>query len=225
MFHALLLAIGQLFTGPILGVLGGVVMLSVACFVGLWLGLGYVLSHWFPDSWLSTGLGGVTTLVLAWFLFPVVTSAMVGLFLDRVAAIVERQHYPELPPAKGLPFVEGLLAALRFVVVLIGANLLLLVLMLFPPIYLVAWFVVNGWLLGREYAELVLMRRHPRREADDLRRRNNGECVLAGAGFAGLAALPLFNLVLPVVATAYMVHRAETWRRDRPAAPLQADGG
>ncbi|MEZ6037318.1 MAG: EI24 domain-containing protein [Planctomycetota bacterium] len=213
MINALLLAIGQLFTGPILAVLGWVVMLGIGIFAGLWIGLGYVLSHWFPDSWLSTTLGGVTTFVLAWFLFPVVTSALVGLFLDRVATIVERQHYPHLPPAKGLPFVEGLLAALRFLVVLVGANLLLLVLMLFPPIYVVAWFVVNGWLLGREYAELVLMRRHPRAEADEMRSRNGNECVLAGAGFAGLAALPLFNLVLPVVATAYMVHRAETWRR------------
>jgi len=224
MVRALLLAVAQLFSGPILGVLGAVVMLSAACFALLWLAIGYLLSHVVPDVWFASAFGGVTTLVIAWFLLPGVTGAMVGLFLERVADIVEREHYPDLPPAAGLGFGEALWASARFLAVVLGANVLLLALLFLPPAYVVLWFVVNGYLLGREYTELVLMRRNRRAEADAIRRRHRLEWLVAGAGFAATAALPLCNLVLPVVATAFMVHRTTSWQTPPSGRGARSNG-
>jgi CysZ protein len=40
-----------------------------------------------------------------------VASAFISMFLETIAAAVERKHYPHLPPARSIGFVEGLLDA------------------------------------------------------------------------------------------------------------------
>lgn len=217
MLRAFSLAAAQLFSGPILGVLGGCTMLSIACFALLWYGIDLAIDRWLAgsDGFLAElatmGGGVVAALVLAWFLFPVVATAFLSLFLERIAGTVERQHYPGLPPAKGLPIGPALLATARFLVVMIAANLLLLILLFFPPVYAIAWFVINGWLIGREYFELVSLRRIDVRETDSLRKRHGAETFVTGVLLAVLLPIPLFNLVLPVFATCVMVHRFHEW--------------
>lgn len=211
MLRAFSLAFAQLFTGPILTVIGACTMLSIACFLGVWFGVDWAVVTWFEVDEESTGwlgwLSGFATLVLAYFLFPIVATAFVTLFLDRVARTVEKQHYPDLSPAKGLPFMASLAVTARFLVVMITANALLLALLLFPPVYAVAWFVVNGWLLGREYFELVAMRRLSPEDADSLRKRQGLPTFLTGLMLALLLIVPLLALILPVLATTVMVHR------------------
>ena len=105
MGRAISLALAQLFSGPILGVLGLCAILSALTFVGVWFGLDALLSWAWPEGaeldWLGV-LEGLATLVLAWFLFPIVASAFVALFLDYVCKVVEKQHYPDLPQALSL---------------------------------------------------------------------------------------------------------------------------
>lgn len=211
MLRAFSRAFGQLFSGPILTVIGMCTMLGIVCFIGVWYSLDRGLEAWLqPEEVLSgwwSWLSGIATLVLAYFLFPVVATAFVTLFLDRVARLVEERHYPHLEPAKGLPFMASLWVTLRFLAVLVAANVLLLFLLFFPPIYAIAWFVINGWLLGREYFELVAMRRLDAKAADSLRRRNGLPMLLTGMALTALLLVPLVALILPVLATAVMVHR------------------
>ena len=225
MINALLRAIGQLFDARILGLIGACAVLSIACFVGLLFAVDWLLELWVPaEGWVRTtvdALGWIATLLLAWFLFPLVMTAFVGLFLENVARAVEARHYPGLPKAPGLPFLTGLGASLRFLAIVVAANLLLLLLLLvLPPVYPVAYVVVNGWLLGREYFELVALRRFDPARARSLRLAHQNEIVLTGALFTLLLPLPLVNLVIPIVATATMVHRFEDWRRSTPAQPV-----
>ena len=158
-------------------------------------------------------LGAAATVVLAWFLFPAVASAVLGLFLEPLVAAIERRHWPELPPAPGLPFLTSLGAALRFLGVLLAANAaLLFVLVVIPPLYPLLWLLANGWLLGREYFELVALRRLQPVDARALRSAHGGELLVHGVLFAGLFAVPVVNLLVPVWATAVMVHRLARWR-------------
>ena len=218
MLRAFSLAVGQMFSGPILGVLGACAMLSIACFAGLWFGIDWAIETWLEgsDGFLaelaSMGGGLIAALVLAYFLFPIVATAFISLFLERIAKTVEDQHYPHLPPAKGLPILASLAVTARFVILMIGANVLLLVLLFLPPVYAVMWFVVNGWLIGREYLELVSMRRISVRDTDRLRKRRGTETLMTGVVLAVLLPIPLFNMVLPVFATCVMVHRFHEWR-------------
>jgi CysZ protein len=43
-----------------------------------------------------------------------VASAFISMFLETIAAAVERKHYPNLPPARSIGIVEGLVDALKF---------------------------------------------------------------------------------------------------------------
>ena len=211
MLRAFSLAFAQLFSGPILTILGVCTMLSIACFIGVWFGIDWAFANWFATYEESAGwlglLSGFATLALAYFLFPIVATSFVTLFLDKVASTVEQQHYRQLPPAKGLSFMASLAVLARFMVVLIAANALLLALLLFPPVYAVAWFIVNGWLLGREYFELVAMRRLSKEDADSLRKRQGLPILLTGIMLTLLLIVPLLALIFPVIATTVMVHR------------------
>jgi len=231
MIAAFFRSLGLLFDGRILGILGACALLSLGCFVAAWFGMSWLLTTvvpegWWKENWLLDLAGGLVAAIAAWFLFPMVTTAFVCLFLDRIARIVEARDYRDLPPAPGLPVMQAIGSSLRFLVVVIVANVLLLLLWcfwFFPIAYPVGFFVVNGMLLGREYFELVALRRVNAATARTMRRKSSTEIWFAGTGFTALALLPFINLVLPVLATATMLHRFEAWRRAAP--PHHAGGG
>ena len=92
----------------------------------------------------------------------------------------------------------------------IAVNLLALpiylLLLFLPPFNLLVFYMVNGYLLGREYFELVAVRRLEAAEAGRLRRQARGRVLLSGVVIAILLTIPLVNIVMPVVAAAFMVH-------------------
>ena len=111
------------------------------------------------DTLLSVGSVLVMLLASVVLMVPV-ASAFSGLFLDSVAEAVEGRHYPALPMARPQGLAEGMVAAVGFFGIVLGANLVALLLWPFagPFVPLVFWGV-NGYLLAREYATLVAMRR------------------------------------------------------------------
>lgn len=169
-------------------------------------------------------LGGLAVLVLAALLFPAAATAIVGLFLDDVAAAVERKHFPKMPPPRAQGAAEAAWAGIRFALIALALNVvalpLYLVLLFVPPLNLFVFYGVNGYLVGREYFELAASRRLPPEEARELRRAHRGRLFLAGALTAFLLTVPLVNLVAPIVGTAAMVHLFEALRRDARAGPL-----
>ena len=227
MIAALLKGFGQL-TDP---AARGPVWLSLLGALALLLGLGVAL--WFLVTtlaefrlpWLDLAIdwgAGALLVVLAWLLFPVAVTAVLGLFLERVADATERRHYPELPPPREQSVIEAVWGGLRFGAFALALNLLALplyaILLFFPPINACAFYGLNGYLLGREYFELVALRRFDPREARAFRRAHGGRLFVAGVIIAVMLTVPLFNLLAPVVATAFMLHLFEAMRRAR--APL-----
>jgi uncharacterized protein involved in cysteine biosynthesis len=217
MTSAILRALLQLFDRRILAILLLCAAASLGCFVLVWYGLDAALLAFGGDGFAASAwaraLGGLATLVLAWLLFPLLAGVFVGLFLERVAGIVEARHYPQLPRAPGLPWMVALACSLRLLALVLVVNLLLLVLLVVPVAYAVGWFAANGWLLGREYFELVALRREPPAAARSLRAAHRVELWAAGVATAFLLTLPGVNLVAPVFVTAVMLHRFEAWRR------------
>ena len=106
---------------------------------------------------------------------------------------------------------------LRLTGVTVVLNLLALpVYLLVPGINLVLFFVLNGYLLGRGYFEVVALRRLDAGEARAVRNRFAGRIFLGGVVIAGLFTLPLVNLVAPVIATIFMLHIFEALPRIEP---------
>lgn len=222
MFRAAVLALGQFAEPPIQRLMLRCAGLALAVFVLLLLGIALVFAN--VDltgiGWLDVTLGyagpGVA-LVVALLLFPGAVTATLNLFADQVAELVERRHYPGLPPARPVPLAEATWAGIRLALITIVLNLLALPLyFLLPGANLAIFLALNGYLLGREYFELVAQRRLPASEARQLQRQLRFRVWLAGAIIAMTLTIPVFNLVAPVAATAFMVHLFERWR-GRPA--------
>jgi CysZ protein len=83
-------------------------------------------------------------------------------------------------------------------------NILVLLLTLLTGVGLASFFLLNGYLLGREYFELAAMHHRAPSEAVALRRRHSGQVYLAGVIISGLGAVPVLNLLTPLLATAFM---------------------
>lgn len=222
MISAFVKGVHQLTDGTTRGVVWLALGATIVVFGALWATVWFLLTHtaFFEAWWINTVidlLGGLTVLILTWLLFPAVVSGIIAVFLDRVVAAVEHRHYPGLPAAEGLSLSEEMTAALIFLGVKVVVNLLLLPFLLLGPVFPFVFLAANGYLLGREYFEMVALRRLPRSEARTLRKSRSWSVLAAGAALAALMAIPVVNLVAPVVGVAAMVHLFEEWRRKAAA--------
>lgn len=192
--------------------------LAVLVLFAVWLGVTAALHHsgFTGVSWLDASievLGSLAALVVSWMLFPAMTMLVLGFFLDRVVAVVERRHYPGLPPARRLGISETLGSALRISLLAIVINVIVLPFYLIPVINLFIYYGLNGYLVGREYFGLIALRRLEGGAARAMWRWHRGRLVLAGVIIVFLLSLPLFNLMAPIVAAAFMLHVFEGLRR------------
>jgi CysZ protein len=214
LLKALILSIRQLSDPAIRRVLVRCVLLALLTFALLVAGVGLGLGALDPTglAWLDgtlAVLGSLGAVVLAWLLFPLVIAVGLGLFADEVILAVERRHYPDLPPAPGMGLTQSTLGAIRFALVAVALNLLVLPLYLLPGANVVLYFALNGYLLGREYFEQVAQRRLDWRAVAQLRRAARARLWWAGVWIAALLTVPVLNLIAPVLATCFMVHLFE----------------
>jgi CysZ protein len=226
MITALLLAFEEVFTAPLRRVVAISLALAAASFAGLCVAVAMALHNttlvgWWPVDSLIEVLGVLAVLVLAWLLFPAVVTIVMGFFLDRVAAAVEMRDYPGLGLPHGAGIGDIIAATLRLMLLGVILNLLALPLyLLLPGINFFVFLVLNGYLFGRAYFEVVALRRLDRGTAKAVRQRFAGRVFIGGLVITGLFSLPLVNLVAPVIATAFMVHVFEGLRRIEPRISL-----
>lgn len=161
-----------------------------------------------PYPWLETlaAVGaGLGLLVAFFFLMAPVTALFAGLYLDRVAAIVETRHYPRDAPGVALATLPALLFSIQFGLLVLLVNILALPLV-FTGLGVIGLLIINAYLLSREYFEMAAMRHMPRAEAKALRKDNAYSVFVAGFIPALMALVPIVNLTVPLFSTSYFVH-------------------
>lgn len=158
---------------------------------------------------------GLGMAVLAFFMIPPVTAIFAGLYLDHIAGLVERKHYPADPPGHELPVTKAIMLGVQFGLLVLVVNLAILPMLLFGIGALVL-LLVNAYLLSREYFEMAAMRHMPVEEARELRRQNAPHILAAGFIPAALALVPFVNLTVPLFSTSYFVHIFKGLKRSSP---------
>ena len=226
MIRPFALAIRQLSDPAFRRVLLRSLSLAVAVFTGLAAVVWFFLAgtdfftFWLIE-WIVGVLGGVAVAVVTWLLFPAVVSFFVGLFLEEIVAAVEERHYPDDPPARSTPISTAIVVSLRFAGVTLALNLLALPLYLitfwFPPLALAIFYCLNGYLLSREYYELVSLRRLDAGAGEMLRKANRQRLFLSGVVITFLFTIPIVNLFAPVIGVAAMAHIFRSLRPDKAA--------
>ena len=215
-------AASHLFSPEFRAVLWKSLGLTLLLLLGAWFGLREIFEwlalpffeQMLPDlpawtGWVGFVAGIAASIGLALglaLLIAPVTAIVAGLFLDDVAKVVEDEDYPNDPPGEPLPALRSMILSVKFFGVVIIGNIIALLMLLIPGVNIIAFFIVNGYLLGREFFEFAAMRFRPEAEAKALRARNATTVFLAGLVIAGFMAIPLLNLVTPLFAAAMMVH-------------------
>jgi CysZ protein len=168
------------------------------------------------QSWLGAliNIGGVLfTIALSIWLMVPVTSAIIALFLDEVAQAVEARHYPHLPKQTATKLQDQILVGIRFLGILLLANIGALILsMIVPPLAPFVFWATNGYLMGREYFQMAAMRRMPRAQAQELFQRHQGSIWTAGILMAIPMSIPLVGLFIPILGAATFTHQFERLR-------------
>lgn len=210
MFTDAVEAFREVLTPPFRAILLRSVAITIGLLIVLGIGLEALLT-WaldLPYPWLNVTasiLGGVGILIALAFMVGPVTSLLAGFFADDAAEIVERTRFPQDPPGVALPLGRSLVVTVRFALVTLVGNIVALALLLVPGVNIAAFFLVNGYLLGREYFEAAAMRFRSVEEARAFRRRHGVAVFVAGLVVAVVLAIPFVNLVTPLFATAFMV--------------------
>ena len=168
------------------------------------------------QSWLGALInnGGVLfTIALSIWLMVPVTSAIIALFLDEVAQAVEARHYPHLPKQTAVKLQDQILVGIRFLGILLLANVGALILsMIVPLLAPFVFWATNGYLMGREYFQMAAMRRMPRAQAQELFQRHQGSIWTAGILMAIPMSIPLVGLFIPILGAATFTHQFERLR-------------
>lgn len=224
-------ALGQVPDGRFLLVFAKALGLTILLLVLAAAGAGWLASFIPTDLgewWLigrvelpSLGLQGLAigaVIFASMFLMIPVAAMFVGFFLDQIADAVEARHYPGLPEPRRGSLLSDIGAALRFTGTVILVNLLALIpilifLIVFPPFAAAIAYGINGYLLGREYFELVAVRHIPATEAAALRRKNWVKVWFAGILMAVPLTIPIMNLVVPVLGVATITHQYHRLRQ------------
>ena len=231
----------HLFSPSFRGVFFKTIGLTLLLLVAIWFGLSGVI-EWLAGPWfealfsgapgwahwlgiLAAIAGGIALALGLALLIAPVTAVISGFFLDDVADLVEKTAYPSDPPGRPLPALRSIVLSLKFLGIVVVGNLLALALLLVPGVNIGAFFIVNGYLIGREFFEFAAMRFRTEEGAKALRRAHAGTVFLGGLVIAAFMAVPLLNLLSPLFACAMMVHlhkaisAGESGRgQDRPQA-------
>jgi uncharacterized protein involved in cysteine biosynthesis len=190
---------------------------ALAIFTLLWLLVGSLLINtaFFSIGWLEVAinwLGGLATGALTWLLFPAATSVIIGFFLEDIANAVERRHYPNLASTSPISTANTVLTTFRFLFIMLFLNILMLPFLLTGPLFPFVFYSINGYLLGREYFEMVAFRRIGLSEARALRKKNAFQLFLVGVLVALMLTVPIVNLLAPIITIGMMVHLFEDFR-------------
>ncbi len=218
MIRAFFLSVGQLGDKRIIRVF--LKSFALTCLIlaaigaGLWFGAQSLVA-WAGASAGVAGLAGVAAalgiLLAGWLLFRAIAIAVIGIFADDVVLAVEDKYYPTaLAQATDVPLgrsiVMGLRAAGRAILVNVALSpvyLLLIVTGIGTPIL---FFVVNGWLLGRDLGDMVAARHMPESELKAWRGTTQVSRFAIGLIVTGLLVVPIVAIIAPVLGAAMATH-------------------
>lgn len=174
--------------------------------------------HWFwPQDW-TTGWDWVdeagfvaVALIASYVMFPALATMVMSTQLELIAGAVERRYYPGRVGMASIPFIDALLSGLALLGKAVAINLIA------APVYIFLLItggigtvalalLINGYLLGREYYELVSLRHVGRKGLRKSRHESRGNWMLGGIIIAAIFLVPIANLFAPIVGAALMTH-------------------
>ena len=234
-FDASYRAFLRLFTKPFRTMFWRSILVTISLLAVLWIAIRHVfllygapvlesflpgLPHWL--SWLSLVAFftfGIGLAILLAFLITPITAFIGSFFVDEAIKIIETTEYPHDIPGNAMEFTPALLLSLRFFLVSLLANIFVFLLIFFPPVHMVAFFLVNSYLLGKEYFILNALRFHDKYTAEKIYLLNKKPILAAGFLIALFISIPFLNLLTPLFAAAQMAYLYKNLHKKQKMLP------
>ncbi|WP_208441361.1 sulfate transporter family protein [Bartonella raoultii] len=144
-------------------------------------------------------------LLLAFFIAPI--TAMIGsFFIDSAAEIIEKEDYPNEPLGQAMPFGRSLVLSFKFVILSLLGNGIAFILFFIPGVNFIAFYIINGYLLGHEYFLFAAYRFRTEQDARAFLHTHYTTVFVAGLLIAVFVSIPILNLATPLFAAAFMTH-------------------
>lgn len=159
-----------------------------------WLGFVAVIAF-------SIGLALLMALLIA----PI-TAMIGGYFMDDAAEIIEKSDFRQDRAGQAMPFGRSLVISLKFLGLSLIGNLVAFILYFVPGVNLIAFYVINGYLLGREYFQFAACRLRSENDAYKFYRQNALTVFCGGLVIALFVSVPVLNLLTPLFAAAMMTY-------------------
>lgn len=169
------------------------------------------LTVWQRVHWLETLVDTFSigaAMVIAWFLFPLTFPVVASFFDGQIVRHIEKRYYPESAnlPRPQTAMVKELSHEGLFLLKVLGINIILLPIYFIPLINFFVYSAVNGYLLGREFFGMVTSHYHTPAERNALYKKHRTTIIWGGVLLLMVAAVPLVNLCVPVLAVVFMMH-------------------
>lgn len=193
---------------------GGLVLAVVSWALSVWAAGAFVDTLYQSDrAWVNMLVkvaAGLLALWLGFLVFVPLSALFIGLFLDPVVDAVEARFYPDRRAGPPLGVWASLGLGLRLGLVMIVVNALALPLYLLvlwvPGLPVLLFWVLNAYLLGWGFYDLVAPRHLSAAAARGRRRAMRPQLFVAGLLVTLLFTVPLVNLAAPIIGAALMVH-------------------
>ena len=159
-------------------------------------------------GWLDTLVGwlvGILTGIGGWFILPVLTVLIAGMFQETVIYRVEFVFYPDKVRIEAPKFWPDIWHDIKFTFWALILNIIILPLY-FIGIGFIASILLNSYLLGREFFESASGYHLGKREAKILGSQNRSVIFIGGLVITLMALVPVLNLFVPIIAVVWMVH-------------------
>jgi CysZ protein len=224
MFASARKAFGMIFEPAFLGVVFRSFLLTLLLFGLAFAAVQYGIQLLPPSPWhwlhgAIDIIASLLVIVALLFFGAPVAALFASLFLNGVAKRIEKKYYPDDTTASAAPFLTYLFVGLRLAAEVIVVTVALLPAdVMLPGVGSFATLLADGWLLGREFFELVALRHLSRAEADSMRKRHATGILGAGIVIALLSMIPVVNFFAPLFGAAFMVHVFHHYQRQERLA-------
>jgi CysZ protein len=194
-------------------------LVLLALNTGLSYATGWALEYYGAGipTWASWLLSSVGFFLLLTLLFPLLMPILVSFFDEQIAGTVERDAYPALAIGVPQPFWADIRADVAFTIKAIVLNILIFPLIIAGPLYFIAYYLLNSFLLGTQFFMMAGGRHIGKPAARDLAGKHRGRIMLAGLAIIIAAQIPFLNLIAPLWGVALMVH---LYQRTSPPAQV-----
>ena len=186
------------------------VVLAFLSITVLFIVLNFVIAQYFNiDGWLVSIIAVALNLITglaSWFLLPALATIFISLFSDKIIARIANHNYQSNISAADAKFWRSIYYDCKFLIKVILLNILILPFYLLAGTGFVLAILVNGYLLGSEFFEIVAAFHLGRKQAKLLRQQKQTQVFIVGICLALFALLPFIKFLMPALALVWMVH-------------------